>query len=312
MSTSIKAGPNSSAGPILEVRQICKSFPGVRVLKSVNLSIWPGEVHAFMGENGAGKSTLMKILAGAYRPDPGEIPMDGKPIQLRTPQEARLAGIGIIYQELTVAPNLTVSGNVFLGAELKRLGFIKDTTEMDRKTQQVLDRLGARFKATQRAAHLAGAEQQQVEIARALFYKSRVLGMDEPTAALSDRETDHLFEVVRQLRSEGMAIIYISHRMAEVYELADRLSVLRDGEYVGELERAEFSSEKVIEMMVGRRGEEFYERASHTAGPVVLDVKDVGDGKRVKHASFQLRQGEVVGLAGLVGAGRTELARLIF
>ena len=229
MSTSTKAG-QSSARPILEVRQICKSFPGVRVLKSVNLSIWPGEVHAFMGEDGAGKSTLMKILAGAYHQDSGEIILDGKPVEFRTPHEARKAGIGIIYQELTVAPNLTVSGNVFLGSELKRFGFMKDTAQMDRKTQEVLNRLGARFKATQRAAHLAVAEQQQVEIARALFYKSRVLVMDEPTAALSDRETDRLFEVVRQLRSEGMAIIYISHRMAEVYELADRLSVLRDGE----------------------------------------------------------------------------------
>jgi ribose transport system ATP-binding protein len=311
MSTSTKAGP-SSERPILEVRQICKSFPGVRVLKSVNLSIWPGEVHAFMGENGAGKSTLMKILAGAYQPDSGEIVLDGQPVQFRTPHEARLAGIGIIYQELTVAPNLTVSGNVFLGSELKHFGFIKDTAQMDRKTQEVLDRLGARFKATQRAAHLAVAEQQQVEIARALFYKSRVLVMDEPTAALSDRETDRLFEVVRQLRSEGMAIIYISHRMAEVYELADRLSVLRDGEYVGELQRPEFSAAKVIEMMVGRRLEDFYEHTKHSAGRVVLEVKNMSDGDRVKSANFQLRQGEVLGLAGLVGAGRTELARLIF
>jgi ribose transport system ATP-binding protein len=312
MSTSTKAGPSKSDRPILEVRQICKSFPGVRVLKSVNLGIWPGEVHALMGENGAGKSTLMKILAGAYRPDSGEILLDGKPVQLRTPHEARMAGIGIIYQELTVAPNLTVSGNVFLGSELKRFGFMKDTAQMDRKTQEVLDRLGARFKATQRAAHLAVAEQQQVEIARALFYKSRILVMDEPTAALSDRETDRLFAVVRQLRSEGMAIIYISHRMAEVYELADRLSVLRDGEYVGELKRLEFSADKVIEMMVGRRLEDFYEHSKHSAGSVVLDVRNMSDGDRVKKANFQLRQGEVLGLAGLVGAGRTELARLIF
>jgi ribose transport system ATP-binding protein len=313
MSTSTKAGPSSSDRPILEVRQICKSFPGVRVLKSVNLKVWPSEVHAFMGENGAGKSTLMKILAGAYRPDSGEIFLDNKPVHFRTPHEARLAGIGIIYQELTVAPNLTVSGNVFLGSELKKFGFMTDRAEMDRKTQQVLDRLGARFKATQRAAHLAVAEQQQVEIARALFYKSRVLVMDEPTAALSDRETDRLFEVVRQLRSEGMAIIYISHRMAEVYELADRLSVLRDGEYVGELKRPEFSADKVIEMMVGRRLEDFYEHAQHSAGRVVLEVKNMSDGgKRVKNANFQLLQGEVLGLAGLVGAGRTELARLIF
>jgi ribose transport system ATP-binding protein len=311
MSLSTKAGPSNNR-PILEVRGISKSFPGVRALKNVDLRIWPGEVHALMGENGAGKSTLMKILAGAYRPDSGEILIDGKTVQFRTPHEARSAGIGIIYQELTVAPNLTVSGNVFLGSELKRFGFMKDTAQMDRKTQEVLDRLGARFKASERAAHLAVAEQQQVEIARALFYKSRVLVMDEPTAALSDRETDRLFDVVRQLRSEGLAIIYISHRMAEVYELADRLSVLRDGEYVGEFKRPEFAADKVIEMMVGRRLEDFYERAKHTAAEVVLDVRNMSDGKRVKNVSFQLRKGEVLGLAGLVGAGRTELARLVF
>src|SRR5262249_17029145 len=192
-------------------------------------------------------------------------------------------------------------------------GFRTDTTEMDRKPQEVLNRLGARFKANQRAAHLAVAEQQQVEIARALFYKSRVLVMDEPTAALSDRETDKLFEVVRQLRSEGLAIIYISHRMAEVYELADRLSVFRDGSYVGELTRSEFSADTVMEMMVGRKLEDFYEHAKHTAGKAVLEVRNMSDTKqRVKGANFQLHQGEVLGLAGLVGAGRTELARLIF
>src|ERR1700736_2976528 len=160
MSTSTKAGPSNSR-PILAVRAISKSFPGVRALKNVDLRIWHGEVHALMGENGAGKSTLMKILAGAYRPDTGAILLDGNPVQFRTPHEARLAGIGIIYQELTGAPNLTVSGNVFLGSELKRLGFMTDTAEMDRKTQEVLNRLGARFQATQRAAHLAGARSEE-------------------------------------------------------------------------------------------------------------------------------------------------------
>src|SRR5258707_8536891 len=311
MSTSTKAGLSDDR-PILEVRGITKSFPGVRAIKNVDHRIGPGEVQVVMSENGAGKSTLMKILAGAYRTDSGAIFLDGNPVQFRTPHEARLAGIGIIYQELTVAPNLTVSGNVFLGSELSRLGFIKDTEEMDRRTQGVLDRLGARFRPNRRAARLAVAEQKQVEIARALFYKSRVLVMDEPTAALSDRETDRLFEVVRHLRSEGLAIIYISHRMAEVYELADRLSVLRDGEYVGELKRAEFSAAKVIEMMVGRRLEDFYEHTKRAARGVVLEVKELSDSDRVKNASFQLSQGEVLGLAGLVGAGRTELARLIF
>jgi ribose transport system ATP-binding protein len=311
MSTATKVGLDNQQ-PILEVRKISKSFPGVRALNNVDLRIWPGEVHAVMGENGAGKSTLMKILSGAYRPYSGQILIDGKAVQFRNPHDARAAGIGIIYQELTVTPNLTVTGNVFLGSELKRFGFMKDTASMDRKTQEVLHRLGTRFQASDRAANLLVAEQQQVEIARALFHKSRVLVMDEPTAALSDRETVRLFEIVRQLRSEGLAIIYISHRMAEVYELADRLSVLRDGEYVGELKRAEFSADKVIQMMVGRRVEEFYEHSNHAAGSVVLDVRNMDDGKRVRHASFQLRQGEVVGLAGLVGAGRTELARLVF
>jgi ribose transport system ATP-binding protein len=298
--------------PILEVRGVTKSFPGVRALKGVSLTVRPGEIHALVGENGAGKSTLMKILAGAYRPDGGQVFLDGRPVHFRTPHEARAAGIGIIYQELTVAPNLTVAENVFLGSEPRKFGFIKDTAEMERRTQEVLDRLGAGFKANRRAAHLSVAEQQQIEIARALFYRNRILVMDEPTAALSDRETDRLFDVVRQLRADGLAIIYISHRMAEIYDLADRLSVFRDGEFVGELERPEFASERVIEMMVGRRLEDFYKRNKMAVGDRIFEVRDLGDGEQVKSASFQLRRGEVVGLAGLVGAGRTELARLVF
>ena len=300
------------ANPVLEVRRVTKSFPGVRALKGVSLTIRPGEIHALVGENGAGKSTLMKILAGAYRPDGGQVLLDGKAVHFHTPHEARAAGIGIIYQELTIAPNLTVAENVFLGSEPRKFGFIKDTAEMERRTQEVLDRLGAGFKANRRAAHLSVAEQQQIEIARALFYRSRILVMDEPTAALSDRETDRLFDVVRQLRADGLAIIYISHRMAEIYDLADRLSVFRDDEFAGELERPEFSSERVIEMMVGRRLEDFYKRNEMAVGDRIFEVSDLGDGERVKSASFQLRRGEVVGLAGLVGAGRTELARLIF
>jgi ribose transport system ATP-binding protein len=313
MSTSTKAGPSSQPGqPILTVRGVTKSFPGVRALKGVDLTIYPGEVHALVGENGAGKSTLMKILAGAQGPDGGEIKLDGKPVHFHSPHQARLAGIGIIYQELTIAPNLTVAGNVFLGSEETKLGFLTDTPAMIQHTQEVLDRLGARFRASQRAAHLSIAEQQQIEIARALFYKSRILVMDEPTTALSDRETDRLFDIVRQLRSEGLAIIYISHRMAEIYELGDRLSVFRDGEYVGELTRPEFSSDRIIEMMVGRKLEDLYPQKIAGHGDVVLQVKNMSDKEHVKNAGLELRAGEVLGLAGLVGAGRTELARLIF
>jgi ribose transport system ATP-binding protein len=313
MSTSTKVGPSKATGqPILTVRGVTKSFPGVRALKGVDLTVWPGEVHALVGENGAGKSTLMKILAGAQRPDGGEITLDGKPVHFHTPHQARAAGIGIIYQELTIAHNLTVAGNVFLGSEETKLGFLTDAPAMIEHTQQVLDRLGARFKAAQQAVHLSIAEQQQVEIARALFYKSRILVMDEPTTALSDRETERLFGVVKQLRSEGMAIIYISHRMAEIYELSDRLSVFRDGEFVGELTRPEFSADRIIEMMVGRKIEDLYPEKTSAPGEVVLRVKNMSDKEWVKNASLELRAGEVLGLAGLVGAGRTELARLIF
>jgi ribose transport system ATP-binding protein len=313
MSTSTKVGPSKATGqPILTVRGVTKSFPGVRALKGVDLTVWPGEVHALVGENGAGKSTLMKILAGAQRPDGGEITLDGKPVHFHTPHQARAAGIGIIYQELTIAHNLTVAGNVFLGSEETKLGFLTDAPAMIEHTQQVLDRLGARFKAAQQAVHLSIAEQQQVEIARALFYKSRILVMDEPTTALSDRETERLFGVVKQLRSEGMAIIYISHRMAEIYELSDRLSVFRDGEFVGELTRPEFSADRIIEMMVGRKIEDLYPEKTSAPSDVVLSVRNMSDKEWVKNASLELRAGEVLGLAGLVGAGRTELARLIF
>lgn len=313
MSTNTQAGPSSQqVQPLLEVRRVTKNFPGVRALKGVNLTLYPGEIHALVGENGAGKSTLMKILVGVQKPDGGEILLNGQPISFATPREARAAGIGIIYQELTVVPNLRVSENVFLGSEQCRLGFLKDSAEMSRRTQEILDRLGASFKAGRRAALLSIAEQQQVEIARALFYKSCVLVMDEPTTALTNRETDRLFAIVKQLRKEGIAIIYISHRMAEIYDLSDRLTVFRDGEYVGELTRPEFSSERVIEMMVGRRLEDFYKRNKMTAGELTLDVRNISDGKCVKNVSFKLHSGEVVGLAGLVGAGRTELARLVF
>jgi ribose transport system ATP-binding protein len=310
----MSAGQESSASkqPLLQVRQVTKSFPGVRALKGVDLTVYSGEIHALVGENGAGKSTLMKILSGAYRPDSGEILLDGQPMHFNSPHQARGAGVGIIYQELTIAPNLTVAENVFLGSEERRLGFLTNRSSMVRRAQEVLDRLGARLKATQRALHLSIADQQQVEIARALFHKSRLLVMDEPTTALSDRETDRLFEIIKQLRSEGLGIIYISHRMAENYELADRLSVFRDGGFVGELTRDQFSSERVIEMMVGRKLEEFYKHADCSTPEVVLEVRNMSDRDLVQDASFKLYRGEVLGLAGLVGAGRTELARLIF
>ncbi|BAY13089.1 sugar ABC transporter ATP-binding protein [Calothrix sp. NIES-2098] len=314
MTTSIETSfPGSpTANPVLEMQGITKRFHGVPALQNVNLTIYPGEVHALMGENGAGKSTLMKILAGAYIADEGEIRINGQPIKITDPATARQAGINLIYQELNVAPNLTVTENMFMGSELRRGQFL-DRQGMEQEARQVLQSLGASFATTDIVGTLSIAEQQQVEIARALKDKSRILVMDEPTAALSDRETERLFEVIRKLRDDGIAIIYISHRMEEVYALANRISVLRDGQYVGSLTRDEISPQRLVQMMVGRPMQDFYEHQRRTDfGPVVLAVRNITDGRKIEPASFEIHAGEILGLAGLVGAGRTELSRLIF
>ncbi|MFC0402520.1 sugar ABC transporter ATP-binding protein [Paraburkholderia rhizosphaerae] len=300
--------------PVLQMSGVDKSFGATRALSDVKLTVHPGEIHALMGENGAGKSTLMKILSGMYQPDAGEIRIDGNAVRLANPAASRAHGISLIYQELAVAPHMSVAENVFMGSEPRsRFGF-SDRASMMRRTDEVLRQLGAKFHASARAGALSIAEQQQVEIARALIHHGRVLIMDEPTAALSDREAEHLFSVVRRLRDEGMAVIYISHRMAEVYALADRVTVLRDGKYVGELARDALDSKRLVQMMVGRPLDDFYKHARHaTSYPreAVLKVEGVGGGK-IKPATFAVGRGEVLGLAGLVGAGRTELARLIF
>lgn len=305
--------PSIKTKPVLEMQGITKTFHGFTALHDVNLTIYPGEVHALMGENGAGKSTLMKILAGAYIADAGEIRIDGQAVKMTDPGQARDLGIAIIYQELNLAPNLTVAENIFMGSELTKGGTLIDQDGMRRKAAEVLKNLDASFDAGDLVSTLSIAEQQQVEIARALKDKSRILVMDEPTAALSDRETLKLFEIVRRLRAEGIAIIYISHRMEEIYALADRVSVIRDGGYIGSLEKSEISADRLVEMMVGRSLQDLYEHKRQTTpGSVVLEVKNLSDGHKVKSANFQLHAGEIVGLAGLVGAGRTEIARLIF
>jgi len=307
----------TSDAAVLEMRGIGKSFPGVRALGGVDFSIAAGEIHALMGENGAGKSTLMKILGGVYRPDAGEIRIGGRVVQIRSPQDARDAGIGLIHQELSLVPNLTVAQNVFLGDEPRRGGFV-DFDTMRKVTAEVLQRLGAPFHPDTKLGALSIAEAQQVEIARAIHRRSAVLIMDEPTASLSARETERLFEVIKRLRDSGVAIVYISHRMDEVYALADRVSVLRDGSYIGTLDRDELSATRLIQMMVGRPLDDFYRKdrrrpdGAVVPAPVVLAVEGLGDGGKLRDCSLELRAGEIVGLSGLVGAGRTELARLIF
>ncbi|MFV0335356.1 MAG: sugar ABC transporter ATP-binding protein [Tropicimonas sp.] len=306
---------SEAAPPRLEMRGIRKTFGPVRALEDVSLVAYAGEVHALMGENGAGKSTLMKILSGAYVPDPGgEVLVDGRKLPFGKPKTARSFGIAVIYQELALAPNLTVAQNVFLGEETAR-GIIVDRAEMTRRTQTILDRLGVAFGPGDRVGSLSLGECQMVEIARALSADPRIIVMDEPTTALTTRETDRLFEVIAGLKRDGIAIIYISHRMDEVYTLADRCSVLRDGSCVGTLERAELDAGTLVSMMVGRDLSTFY-RKDHSAVPagreVVMAVEGMSDGRHVRDCSFVARRGEVLGIAGLVGSGRTELLRLIY
>lgn len=300
-----------SSAPLLEMRGIAKRFGNFYALQDVDLDIYRGEIHALMGENGAGKSTLMKILAGAYIATSGEIKIDGNSFPISSPKDAIKAGITLIYQEIHLSPNLTVAENIFLGRELKTL-FGLDRKQMEVDAQKVLDRLGAQFQSSQKVSSLTIAEQQQVEIARALHRQSRILVMDEPTAALSSRETEKLFELIKRLRDEGLAIIYISHRMAEIYELADRVSVLRDGKYVGSLVREEINANRLVQMMVGRPLTDLFNKEKVEAGEEVLRIENLSDGKKVQQASLVVRAGEIVGLSGLVGAGRSELAHILF
>ncbi|MDY0874408.1 sugar ABC transporter ATP-binding protein [Dongia rigui] len=310
-----RAGDVSGEVPELDMRNIAKSFANIRALSNVSFSVRGGEIHALMGENGAGKSTLMKILSGAYQADPGgEIRLRGEVVSINGPLAGRRHGIAIIYQELSLSPNLSVAENIFLGEEKKRLGFI-DRKAMEAAARPLLERLAAPFKASDRVANLSIAERQLVEIARALAGHPRILVMDEPTTSLSAREATRLFTIIRQLKSEGIAIIYISHRMAEVYELADRVSVLRDGSLIGTLDKEEITAPALVRMMVGRELSSFYtkeHRHPTEDRKPVLEVEGVGDGHFIRDCSFSVRAGEVVGLAGLVGSGRTELARLIY
>ncbi|MAY63143.1 MAG: D-xylose ABC transporter ATP-binding protein [Rhizobiales bacterium] len=301
--------------PVLEMRSISKTFGPVKALSDVSLTVHAGELHALMGENGAGKSTLMKVLSGAYTADPGgEVLMNGARIVLGDPKHSKKLGIAVIYQELSLAPNLTVAQNIFLGAEPSQLG-ITDRRSMNTKTAPILKRLGVKFGPETLVGDLSLGERQLVEIGRALAAHARVIVMDEPTTSLSTRETEQLFDVIAGLKGEGVAIIYISHRMEEIYRLSDRCSVLRDGSYVGTLSREELNASKLVSMMVGRDLSTFYKKEHkqfERSGDPVLAVDRLGDGKLVHDVSFEVHPGEVLGIAGLVGSGRTELARLIY
>jgi len=295
------------------MRGITKRFFDTRVLQEVDLTLWPGEVHALMGENGAGKSTLMKILGGMLRPDAGRILFEGRPFSPANPGEVLRAGIALIHQELNLVPQLTVAENIFLGSEPRDRRRLVDRPRMLAGAARMLAELEAGFAPETRVADLSLAGQQLVEIARALHHESRVLVMDEPTAALSEREAVRLFGLIQRLRARGTAIVYISHRLPEVQAMADRVTVLRDGRLAGSLEKGRIESAEIIRLMVGRPLQDFYARgAGHRPERTVLRTTGVGDGRRVKAVDLDVRAGEVVGLSGLVGAGRTEFARLVF
>jgi len=296
------------------MRGISKAFPGVRALEDVSLGVQAGEVHFLLGQNGAGKSTLIRILCGAHRADTGEILVDGVPVRLRSPADARKLGIAVIFQEFSLVPYLNAAQNIYLGREPRGvLPGTVDDRRMHAEARRLLDALGLDLDTRTLVHELGIAQQQVVEIAKALSQNARILVMDEPTAALSDREIERLFDRVRTLKATGVAVIYISHRLQEIASIADRVTVLRDGRSVASMAPADGTVDELVHLMLGRAVETTYRsRFCERPGDVVLAVDDVSAENGVRAATLTVRAGEVVGLAGLVGAGRTELARAIF
>ncbi|MFB7513487.1 sugar ABC transporter ATP-binding protein [Streptomyces sp. NPDC056144] len=297
---------------MLRMTGIGKSFPGARVLTDVDLAVERGEVHALIGENGAGKSTLMKILAGVHTPDEGTIELDGSAVTFKHPTDAQRAGVAIIYQELTLLPERTVAENVFLGREPKRFGLV-DRAAMEAATASLLDELGeTSFGPRDLVRRLSVAQQQVVEIVKALSVDARIVVMDEPTAALAESEVELLYRLVRRLGERGVAVLYISHRLREIFELASRVTVLKDGAKVATLPIEELTTAELVRLMVGRELTEYYpERATRPAGEVLLSVTGGGN-DLLDGIDLELRAGEIVGVAGLQGAGRTELVKALF
>lgn len=296
---------------LLQMKNIHKSFPGVKALQAVDLELRAGEVHALLGENGAGKSTLIKVLGGIYTAEEGEIFIDGQKVQIDGVNTSHSHGISIIHQELVLVPHMTVAENIFLGREPGR-GAIIDHDTMEKEAQQLLDTYHMDISAASLVKDLTIAQQQMAEIVKAISYDSRILVMDEPTSSISDKEVEFLFQTMRVLTAKGVGIIYISHKMDELEQICDRVTVLRDGTYVGTEIVKETTRDKLIAMMVGRELTKYYTRDYLEPGEVVLKCENITDGKMVKGASFELRKGEIIGFAGLVGAGRSETMKCIF
>src|SRR5919197_679596 len=305
----------AASSDLVRMEGIDKSFPGVHALDNCHFELRMGEVHALCGENGAGKSTLMKVLAGIYPKDAGRILFKGVEVDIPTPRAARDLGISIIHQELSLMRHLTVAQNIFIGREPRTgpLGFILDEDRINQQTRTLLERLNIRLDPRARVGELTVAAQQMVEIARALSLNTEVLIMDEPTAALTDTEINALFDIIRQLRSHGVGVVHISHRLEELKQIADRVTVMRDGRYVATVNTDKAPIDRIISLMVGRTiYEATPEVPEQPSQEVVLEVRNLNRGRVVKDVSFTLRRGEILGFAGLVGAGRTEVARALF
>lgn len=296
---------------LLQMKNIHKKFPGVYALKDINFELHAGEVHALLGENGAGKSTLIKVLGGIYEADQGEIFIDGTKVEIHDVLSAQTNGIAIIHQELVLVPYMTVAENIFLGREPKIAGFVNQD-KMTKEAQVLLDEYDMHIDADSLIKDLTIAQQQMVEIVKAISFHSKILVMDEPTSSISDKEVAFLFKTMKTLTDSGVGIIYISHKMSELEEICDRVTVMRDGTYVGTEVVKETTKDKLIAMMVGRELENYYTRDYQKATEVILKCEDIADGNMAKGASFELRKGEIVGFAGLVGAGRSEVMKCIF
>lgn len=293
------------------MKNISKRFPGVYALKNVNFELKRGEVHALLGENGAGKSTLIKVLGGIYHAEEGEIEIEGKNVSIESVQDAEKNGIAIIHQELVLVPYMSVAENIYLGREIGS-GIFVNRSEMVKQAQEILDGLGMDIDARSLVKDLPIAKQQMVEITKAVSVNSKILVMDEPTSSISDKEVENLFKIMRDLTKKGVGIVYISHKMSELDEICDRVTVMRDGEYVGTKEVKETAKDELIAMMVGRTLTNYYVRDYGKPGEEILKVSGLSDGDKVKGVDFNVRKGEIVGFAGLVGAGRSETMQAIF
>ena len=297
---------------ILEMRNIRKTFPGVVALDDVSFKVKKGEIHALVGENGAGKSTLMKVLNGVHQADRGEILLDGEVVTIKGTTDAEKKGIGLVFQECNLINPLTVSENMFLNKlQQGKKGFIK-WKELNKITQDFLDKFKFRFKATEKIEDLSASQKQMVEIAKVLYKKPRILVMDEPTSSLTVGETEHLFSIMKELKAEGITIIYISHKMDEIFSMCDTATVLRDGQVIETRATRDFTRDEIVERMVGRSVDVDYPRRNIELGEVVLKLDNVSREGIVENISFELHKGEILGLAGLVGSGRTEIAEAIF